>query len=377
MRAVQHSGAKPDDAPGDDGIARRAGAARGRLLPSGSRAAASQHPVFRACPFSAARLRLMDVCRHPLRAPRACDRGSNSRHCPVGARATSRARGGCCGDAPFRPGSRMRESIFDRRLFFAGTDERRRTRSSAFADPRRRRPAARGGGGASRLLRRPLDAMAERPRVSRAFPTSPYRTRHLEAALGQLLVRWWPGTWRGTRHRRIRRALFRRLPSRASREPAFSRRHRVPASGAGEGARRRLPEPLIGWWAPSPPTSTERSLSGTKRVAQPCRAILTHLYSQALPGCRRIRAGRFPGLRAQAGHDDDLAGSAGGFLRGLHGARGPGIPHRAHGAPPFDHAARNRRATRCRERRARIAGAGVRLGSVRVVAYSSSPSFHL
>jgi muramoyltetrapeptide carboxypeptidase len=69
------------------------------------------------------------------------------------------------------------ESIFERRLFFAGTDERRRAEiERAFADPRAAGViCARGGGGASRLLPlSALDAWAERPRVFSGFSDITY-----------------------------------------------------------------------------------------------------------------------------------------------------------------------------------------------------------
>lgn len=76
------------------------------------------------------------------------------------------------------------ESIFERHLFFAGTDERRRAEiTRAFRDSSVAGVfAARGGGGASRLL--PLSAlaaMAERPRVFSGFSDITY----LHQALSQ------------------------------------------------------------------------------------------------------------------------------------------------------------------------------------------------
>jgi len=76
------------------------------------------------------------------------------------------------------------ESIFDRRLFFAGTDERRKNEiERAFLDTNAAGVfAARGGGGASRLLPLPaLDVMAERPRVFSGFSDITY----LHQALSQ------------------------------------------------------------------------------------------------------------------------------------------------------------------------------------------------
>jgi muramoyltetrapeptide carboxypeptidase len=69
------------------------------------------------------------------------------------------------------------ESLFDRRLFFAGTDDRRRDEiDRAFTDREAAGVfAARGGGGASRLLPlRSLEAMAERPRVFSGFSDITY-----------------------------------------------------------------------------------------------------------------------------------------------------------------------------------------------------------
>lgn len=69
------------------------------------------------------------------------------------------------------------ESLFDRRMFFAGTDERRKEEiERAFADRDRAGVfAARGGGGAARLLPlRSLDAMVERPCVFSGFSDITY-----------------------------------------------------------------------------------------------------------------------------------------------------------------------------------------------------------
>jgi muramoyltetrapeptide carboxypeptidase len=88
------------------------------------------------------------------------------------------------------------ESLFDRRLFFAGTDERRRAEiERAFQDSRAAGIfAARGGGGASRLVPLPaIDAMAERPRVFSGFSDITYlhqafAKRHLVSFYGPMVA---------------------------------------------------------------------------------------------------------------------------------------------------------------------------------------------
>lgn len=77
------------------------------------------------------------------------------------------------------------ESLFERRLFFAGTDERRREEiERAFADPGAAGVfAARGGGGASRLV--PLGAVAgmtQRPRVFSGFSDITYLHQAMQKA---------------------------------------------------------------------------------------------------------------------------------------------------------------------------------------------------
>ena len=88
------------------------------------------------------------------------------------------------------------ESIFERRLFFAGTDERRRSEiERAFADPTAAGVfAARGGGGAARLLPLPgLEALAAKPRIVSGFSDITYvhqglARRHLVSFYGPMVA---------------------------------------------------------------------------------------------------------------------------------------------------------------------------------------------
>ena len=205
------------------------------------------------------------------------------------------------------------DSLFDRRMFFAGTDARRQDEiERAFSDRDCAGVfAARGGGGAARLLPlRSLDAMAARPRVFSGFSDITYlhqalAKRHLVSFYGPMVA--WdlakgdgaPGGYDGVLFRRL---LFEGEPGGSLSPPGVESLR--PGRGEGRllGGCLSLLSACVGTTVAPDFDGAIVLLEDENETPNRVERFLTHLkQAGAFAGARGFVLGDFPGCDPKPG----------------------------------------------------------------------------